>query len=141
MTKLLLMLLSLVILLTTRSVDMWSLGCILAELLTGCPLFPGADEVNPACFSLISHPHHNHHHNFHHGQIMFQGDQLALAIEAVGLPPLNLISRSSVIITQPYFEVESKFFLPIVITASFSLSIATIVIAIVITTSYFSNIA
>ena len=72
---------------------------------------------------------------------MFQGDQLALAIEAVGLPPLNLISRSSVIITQPYFEVESKFFLPIVITASFSLSIATIVIAIVITTSYFFNIA
>ena len=70
---------------------------------------------------------------------MFQGDQLALAIEAVGLPPLNLISRSSVIITQPYFEVESKFFLPNVITSSFSLSIATIVIAIVITTSYFSN--
>ena len=47
MTKLLLMLLSLVILVPTRSVDMWSLGCILAELLTGCPLFPGADEVNP----------------------------------------------------------------------------------------------
>ena len=50
MTKLLL---SMVILLSTRSVDMWSLGCILAELLTGCPLFPGADEVNSACFLLF----------------------------------------------------------------------------------------
>ena len=77
MTKLLLMLLSMVILVSTRSVDMWSLGCILAELLTGCPLFPGADEVNSACFFLISHPHHhpngchhhdshNQHHNFHY---------------------------------------------------------------------------
>ena len=64
------MLLSLVILLTTRSVDMWSLGCILAELLTGSPLFPGADEVNSACFSIISHHHHHHphgcHHHYHH---------------------------------------------------------------------------
>ena len=74
MTKLLL---SMVILVSTRSVDMWSLGCILAELLTGSPLFPGADEVNSACFFLISHPHHhpngchhhdshNQHHNFHY---------------------------------------------------------------------------
>ena len=29
----------------SRAVDMWSLGCILAELLTGSPLFPGSDEV------------------------------------------------------------------------------------------------
>lgn len=25
-------------------IDMWSLGCILAELLTGYPLLPGEDE-------------------------------------------------------------------------------------------------
>ena len=27
------------------SMDMWSLGCILAELYTGYPLFPGENEV------------------------------------------------------------------------------------------------
>ena len=37
----------------TRSVDMWSLGCILAELLTGSPLFPGADEVESSHGKLI----------------------------------------------------------------------------------------
>lgn len=27
------------------AIDMWSLGCILAELYTGYPLFPGENEV------------------------------------------------------------------------------------------------
>ena len=27
------------------AIDMWSFGCILAELFTGCPLYPGQDEV------------------------------------------------------------------------------------------------
>ena len=40
-------------------IDMWSLGCILAELLTGYPLLPGEDE----------------------------NDQLALIIELLGMPP------------------------------------------------------
>ena len=29
----------------SMSIDMWSLGCILAELYTGYPLFPGENEV------------------------------------------------------------------------------------------------
>ncbi|CAH1393249.1 unnamed protein product [Nezara viridula] len=47
-------------------IDMWSLGCILAELLTGFPLLPGEDEA----------------------------DQLACIIELLGMPPRKLLESS-----------------------------------------------
>lgn len=47
-------------------IDMWSLGCILAELLTGYPMLPGEDE----------------------------GDQLACMIEVMGMPPQKLLDVS-----------------------------------------------
>lgn len=47
-------------------IDMWSLGCILAELLTGYPLFPGEDE----------------------------GDQLACIIELQDMPPQKLLDQA-----------------------------------------------
>ncbi|CAI4226869.1 unnamed protein product [Auanema sp. JU1783] len=47
-------------------IDMWSLGCILAELLTGYPLLPGEDE----------------------------GDQLALIMELNGMPPAKCIDQA-----------------------------------------------
>ncbi|XP_066447701.1 dual specificity tyrosine-phosphorylation-regulated kinase 2 isoform X1 [Eleutherodactylus coqui] len=47
-------------------IDMWSLGCILAELFTGYPLLPGEDE----------------------------GDQLACMIELLGMPSQKLIDSS-----------------------------------------------
>ncbi|KAM3849905.1 dual specificity tyrosine-phosphorylation-regulated kinase 2 [Diretmus argenteus] len=47
-------------------IDMWSLGCILAELLTGYPLLPGEDEA----------------------------DQLACIIELLGMPSQKLLDAS-----------------------------------------------
>lgn len=49
------------------AIDMWSLGCILAELYTGFPLFPGENEV----------------------------EQLACIMEILGLPPEDLINTAS----------------------------------------------
>ena len=48
------------------AIDMWSFGCILAELYTGIPIFPGEDE----------------------------GDQLACIIELLGMPPQKLLEQS-----------------------------------------------
>jgi serine/threonine protein kinase len=47
-------------------IDMWSLGCILAELLTGFPLLPGEDEF----------------------------DQLACIIELLGMPSKSLLDQA-----------------------------------------------
>jgi len=48
-------------------VDMWSLGCVLAELHMGRPLFPGDNDV----------------------------DQLARIMEVLGPPPMEIVNRSS----------------------------------------------
>ncbi|XP_017328886.2 dual specificity tyrosine-phosphorylation-regulated kinase 4 isoform X1 [Ictalurus punctatus] len=51
----------------SMAIDMWSLGCILAELYTGYPLFPGESEV----------------------------EQIACIMEVMGLPPNDFVQTSS----------------------------------------------
>lgn len=50
----------------TPSIDMWSFGCILAELANGYPIFPGENEA----------------------------DQMACIMEFLGPPPLDIIEKS-----------------------------------------------
>lgn len=50
-----------------RPIDMWSFGCILAELYTGYPLFPGEDEV----------------------------DQMACIMEVLGVPSAHIVEQST----------------------------------------------
>ncbi|GAM25544.1 hypothetical protein SAMD00019534_087190, partial [Acytostelium subglobosum LB1] len=50
-----------------KAIDIWSLGCILAELYMGAPLFPGSDEP----------------------------EQLACIIEIYGVPPASIIQAST----------------------------------------------
>jgi hypothetical protein len=51
----------------TSAIDMWSLGCILAELFCGVPLFPGESE----------------------------SDQMSRITEVLGLPPRELLERGT----------------------------------------------
>ncbi len=46
-------------------VDMWSVGCIMAELLTGQVLFPGSDHI----------------------------DQLTRILQIVGTPPVDFVTK------------------------------------------------
>ncbi len=49
------------------AIDMWSLGCILAELYTGYPIFPGENEQ----------------------------EQLSCIMEVLGVPEKDFVNRSS----------------------------------------------
>ncbi|CAF0938845.1 unnamed protein product, partial [Brachionus calyciflorus] len=51
----------------TTAIDMWSFGCILVELFTGYPIFPGENEA----------------------------EQLAMIMEVIDLPPAHILAEAS----------------------------------------------
>ncbi|KAF7724944.1 dual specificity protein kinase yak1 [Apophysomyces ossiformis] len=62
----------------TASIDMWSLGCIVAELFLGLPLFPGSSEYN----------------------------QLKRITDMLGTPPQDMLERGKS--TRYFYNVESN---------------------------------
>ena len=66
----------------TKAIDVWSVGCILAEMLSGKPLFPGKDCMpNSSCFLCASfltccrssptHPHPRCSWNSYNGGLLW----------------------------------------------------------------------
>ena len=38
-----------------EAIDMWSLGCVIAELFLGWPLYPGSSEYDQVLFCVLLH--------------------------------------------------------------------------------------
>eukprot|EP00043_Microstomoeca_roanoka_P008439 m.81234 g.81234 ORF g.81234 m.81234 type:complete len:643 (+) comp14240_c1_seq1:420-2348(+) len=58
------------------AIDMWSLGCILAELYTGHPIFPGRDEKEQLMFQMevLGLPPDHVLHSSKRGSVFFHSD-------------------------------------------------------------------
>lgn len=67
-------------------IDMWSLGCILAELLTGYPIFPGENEQEQlACIMEIFGPPEKH--------LIEKSSRKKLFFDSVGKPRVTVSSK------------------------------------------------
>ena len=67
-------------------IDMWSLGCILAELLTGYPIFPGENEQEQlACIMEVFGPPDKH--------LIDKSSRRKLFFDSLGKPRLTVSSK------------------------------------------------
>lgn len=67
-------------------IDMWSLGCILAELLTGYPIFPGENEQEQlACIMEVFGPPEKH--------LIEKSTRKKLFFDSLGKPRLTISSK------------------------------------------------
>lgn len=67
-------------------IDMWSLGCILAELLTGYPIFPGENEQEQlACIMEIFGPPEKH--------LIEKSSRKKLFFDSMGKPRITVSSK------------------------------------------------
>ena len=67
-------------------IDMWSLGCILAELLTGYPIFPGENEQEQlACIMEVLGPPEKH--------LIEKSTRKKLFFDSLGKPRLTVSSK------------------------------------------------
>lgn len=67
-------------------IDMWSLGCILAELLTGYPIFPGEDEREQlACIMEVFGPPEKH--------LIEKSTRKKLFFDSLGKPRIAVSSK------------------------------------------------
>ncbi|KAI9695111.1 MAG: hypothetical protein M1820_008879 [Bogoriella megaspora] len=68
-------------------IDMWSLGCILAELLTGYPIFPGENEQEQlACIMEVFGPPEKH--------LIEKSTRKKLFFDSVGKPRVTISSKN-----------------------------------------------
>jgi len=66
----------------TRAIDMWSVGCVLAEMLSGKPLFPGRDcTAFFSSFHLLAMTDHLFLSTDHH--------QLSIILDILGTPSID----------------------------------------------------
>jgi mitogen-activated protein kinase 1/3 len=63
----------------TKAIDVWSVGCILAEMLSGKPLFPGKDCKSPL---LLSTPKRT-------DRLFADHHQLTLILDVLGTPTME----------------------------------------------------
>ena len=80
----------------SMAIDMWSLGCILAELYTGYPLFPGESEVEQiACIMEVEHGNINVSFMRCVELLLYMKVTRCYYSQVLGMPPNDFVQSAS----------------------------------------------